>query len=372
MKIRTVLFAVCGALAPAGGSALADDISVGVSVDAPGEPVGSVDVFYDRLSSDGAWVDDAQLGRVFVPEQAGYVPYRDGHWVYTDVGFVWVSAEPFAWATSHYGRWGYSQDVDRWVWVPDLTWGPAWVDWSETNGEFGWAPMLPAAYVARGISAPVASWSFCPAEHVLDVQVSHYYEPAARVAVLQRSAQRIGGTATVGGARVVVGPSAQRLAAAHVNVKPTKLDMTIAGRMSATDAKAAVAHAQQNHAAIEQRNQQRVQADPKLRAVESKSPASHAAPAKTENRTEPAKPQPARPETVKPEATKPQVTKPEPTKPQVTKPLVTKPELTKPEVTKPEVTKPEPTKPQVTKPEPAKPEATKPEPAKPEKKEPPR
>src|SRR5215470_15104185 len=67
---------------------------------APGASVDSVDVFYDQLSPYGYWVDDPQLGHVFMPSDANYVPYSQGYWQYTNLGFVWVSDEPFGWATS--------------------------------------------------------------------------------------------------------------------------------------------------------------------------------------------------------------------------------------------------------------------------------
>src|SRR5579883_3492159 len=109
MQIRTALFVLCGAFAPASAPALADVVAADVSIsDVPGVPVASTDVFYDRLSPYGTWMDEPTLGNVFIPAQDGYVPYRTGHWAYTDAGFVWVSTEPFAWATSHYGRWGFS------------------------------------------------------------------------------------------------------------------------------------------------------------------------------------------------------------------------------------------------------------------------
>src|SRR5580700_597531 len=98
-------------------------------------PVGELDAFHARLSPYGAWIDDARLGRVFVPDRPDFVPYRDGRWRYTDAGMQWESAEPFGWATSHYGRWGFSQQLARWAWVPDLRWGPAWVDWVEADGD---------------------------------------------------------------------------------------------------------------------------------------------------------------------------------------------------------------------------------------------
>ena len=43
----------------------------------------SVDVFYDQLSPYGVWVDEPDVGRVFIPNEDGFVPYTVGHWQYT-------------------------------------------------------------------------------------------------------------------------------------------------------------------------------------------------------------------------------------------------------------------------------------------------
>src|SRR6185312_7476886 len=92
-----------------------DDYDSSYGGEPPGEPISSVDVFYDQLAPYGYWVQDPSAGTVFIPSQDGYVPYRNGHWDYTDVGLVWTSDEPFAWATSHYGRWWFSNTFSRWV-----------------------------------------------------------------------------------------------------------------------------------------------------------------------------------------------------------------------------------------------------------------
>src|SRR5437764_8550383 len=135
------------------------------------------------------WVDDPDLGTVFVPDQSGYVPYRNGYWDYTDVGMVWVSNEPFAWVTSHYGRWWYSDGLQSWAWVPDTTWGPSWVDWRESGDYLGWAPLPPQIVVERGDSVPIAAWHFAPAARIVDHNVSRYFVPRERVAEIRRDAR---------------------------------------------------------------------------------------------------------------------------------------------------------------------------------------
>ena len=291
----------CSLVAPAIAPAFADDIGGDVYITAaPGEAVGSVDVFYDQLSPYGVWVDDADLGRVFIPDQDAFVPYRNGHWQYTDAGFVWVSAEPFGWATSHYGRWGFSPAYSRWVWQPDTTWGPAWVQWSQADGDFGWAPLQPDAYVGFGIEQPVDAWRFCPADHVLDENIVRYYEPRERVEVIRTRAQPLNHRVAIGGAQLHVGPSAAMLREHHVTAKRVKLDQKISGRMTATEAKTAVEHARTNKAEVEKKNTARLETKSNLRDVETKvkakSPETHAKARPTETKR-PEQTQTKKPET---------------------------------------------------------------------------
>src|SRR5215813_549857 len=171
--------------------------------EAPGAPVASVDVFFDQLSPYGVWVDEPDVGRVFVPDTPNYVPYTTGHWQFTNLGFVWVSSEPFSWATSHYGRWAFSRYFGRWYWLPDTEWGPAWVEWRETGTDFGWAPLAPEIVVRAGWQPPVEAWRFCSAEHVLDVNLVRYYEPRERVVEIHRESRPLQAYATVSNVKVV-------------------------------------------------------------------------------------------------------------------------------------------------------------------------
>src|SRR6185295_7816837 len=94
-------------------------------------PQGDVDVntFYDQLSPYGDWVQSREYGWVWVPNvDAGWRPYTEGRWVYTDFGWTWVDDEEWGWAPFHYGRW-YEDASLGWAWVPGSEWGPAWVSW---------------------------------------------------------------------------------------------------------------------------------------------------------------------------------------------------------------------------------------------------
>jgi hypothetical protein len=285
-----------------------------------GEPVASVDVFYDQLSPYGAWVDEPGLRqRVFIPEQAQFVPYTDGHWQYTSVGFVWISSHPFDWATSHYGRWVYSRPYGRWAWLPDTQWGPSWVEWRESGDDFGWAPLAPQIAIEIGYAPPPESWHYCAAAHVLDPDPRRYYVPASRVVEIHRSARPIEHYAQISGARVVVGPSAAVLHAHQVAARPTKIVQARAiGRLQPAEAQVAVKHAEEHRAVYEQQNKQRIERTPALRQVEVKAAAS--APPRQPPPAQ-AKPQPPaaqpRPEARPPEHAQPaQVRPPEHGQPQ--------------------------------------------------------
>lgn len=116
---------------------------------APGDDQGvSYQTFYDNLSNEGTWVQTDDYGYVFQPavQDPDWAPYTDGHWVYTDQGWTWISDEPWGWATYHYGRW-INIDGTGWVWVPGYRWAPAWVSWRYGGGYCGWAPLPPETFI---------------------------------------------------------------------------------------------------------------------------------------------------------------------------------------------------------------------------------
>src|SRR3954470_1830819 len=111
----------------------------------------SYDLFYTRLEPYGSWLETHDYGYVWQPREAGsanWRPYANGHWVYTDAGWAWVSEERFGWATYHYGRWTRLRTVG-WVWVPGDEWAPAWVSWRKSDDYVGWAPLPPEAQFDR-------------------------------------------------------------------------------------------------------------------------------------------------------------------------------------------------------------------------------
>jgi hypothetical protein len=105
-------------------------------------------MFYEKLDPYGEWLETKDYGYVWQPREAetsrDWRPYTEGHWVYSDAGWTWVSDEKFGWATYHYGRWVRLRRIG-WVWVPGEEWAPAWVSWRTSKDYVGWAPLPPEA-----------------------------------------------------------------------------------------------------------------------------------------------------------------------------------------------------------------------------------
>jgi hypothetical protein len=126
-------------------------------------------VFYDALRDYGDWTLIEPVGWVFRPNVVWnqWQPFDDGFWAPTDVyGWVWISSEPFGWATYHYGRWFFDQ-FQGWVWAPGSDWGPAWVRWEMAGDYVGWAPLPPTSdgYNLTGSTlegAPGSSTHYAP------------------------------------------------------------------------------------------------------------------------------------------------------------------------------------------------------------------
>ncbi|MEI9929522.1 MAG: DUF6600 domain-containing protein [Rhizomicrobium sp.] len=118
---------------------------------------GDVDVisfqsFHDKLQPYGKWVDHPRWGRAWHPYASNFRPYENGHWEDNDeYGSVWVSADPWGDTPYHYGRWGYDQSYGGWLWVPDYTWGPAWVTWRTSDDNLGWFPIPPREWDGYGV-----------------------------------------------------------------------------------------------------------------------------------------------------------------------------------------------------------------------------
>ncbi|MDD4972290.1 MAG: hypothetical protein PHT07_22915 [Paludibacter sp.] len=140
----------------------------------------SFQVFYDELSPYGQWIDYSDYGYVWLPDAASdFVPYStDGHWILTDYGWTWASDFDWGWATFHYGRWSFN-DSFGWFWVPDNEWGPAWVNWREADGYYGWSPMEPGVSLSmsfdRGYDRFNDHWMFVRSIDFERDDVHNYY-----------------------------------------------------------------------------------------------------------------------------------------------------------------------------------------------------
>jgi hypothetical protein len=117
---------------------------IAVAESSPANASASFSFFYSNLSPYGSWVVSSSYGQVWRPSvyTAGWNPYYDGHWVYTDVGWTWVSDYPWGGVCYHYGTWDFEPALG-WVWVPGYVWAPAWVEFRTGPDYVGWAPVPP-------------------------------------------------------------------------------------------------------------------------------------------------------------------------------------------------------------------------------------
>lgn len=100
--------------------------------------------YYDEeLSANGSWLYvNTYNSWVWRPRVAvGWRPYYYGAWHRGPSGcLIWASYEPWGWVPYHYGRWAYDSFYG-WVWLPGLSYAPAWVYWMYGPSYVGWAPM---------------------------------------------------------------------------------------------------------------------------------------------------------------------------------------------------------------------------------------
>jgi hypothetical protein len=169
---------------------------VQISSHSPGNQI-SVSYFYDNLSPYGEWFQDPRYGWCWTPYDvsAEWRPYSDGRWEYSDYGWSWASAEPWGWASYHYGRW-FFDDSYGWAWVPGTEWAPAWVAWRYGDNYIGWAPLPPSAgwnaSAGLGFSdfggIQSSQWCFVPNDRVFDVNIRIQVISVARnVTMIERS-----------------------------------------------------------------------------------------------------------------------------------------------------------------------------------------
>lgn len=100
------------------------------------------------LNGYGEWVSINNYGNVWHPYAVNdWMPFDNGHWVYANANWTWISYEPFGWIVYHYGYW-YDDPFYGWVWMPsDGIWSPANVMWTNYGDYIGWAPLAPRGVV---------------------------------------------------------------------------------------------------------------------------------------------------------------------------------------------------------------------------------
>jgi hypothetical protein len=141
-------------------------------------PAVSFQVFYDELSPYGTWVDNPDYGYVWSPNVGpDFVPYAtNGHWIYTEAGWTWLSDYAWGWAPFHYGRWFNDPNYGP-MWIPDTVWGPGWVSWRSSDYYYGWAPMGPSIAMgySRPYSVPYNNWTFILGNRFGTANMNRYY-----------------------------------------------------------------------------------------------------------------------------------------------------------------------------------------------------
>jgi hypothetical protein len=171
----------------------------------------SIDVFVDQLSPYGRWVNSPSYGQVWVCNESGFTPYyTNGHWVYTNFGWTWVSNYNWGWAPFHYGRWAYDPFYG-WMWVPGYEWGPAWVGWRTGGDYYGWAPLAPGINISLGFSwgnyMPANRWCFVPRRYISDPYFHRYAIDRGRNVTIINNTTIIKNTNVYRNTRYVAGPS---------------------------------------------------------------------------------------------------------------------------------------------------------------------
>jgi hypothetical protein len=178
----------------------------------------SVSFFHEELSPYGRWVVAGSYGDVWVPGgvTAGWSPYVDGEWVWTDYGWTWVAYDSWGDIPYHYGTWVLA-DSYGWAWVPGTVWAPAWVTWAYTDDYIGWAPVPPTfilsanGYYGRPIVVSEARYCFVPTSRFVGVNVSTVRVPVQQNATIFTRATKTTSFKVSGGIVHTAGPPPSRI-----------------------------------------------------------------------------------------------------------------------------------------------------------------
>ena len=211
----------------------ATDVNVDVNLGGSAEI--DIGVFNDQLSPHGKWLEVAEYGRVWQPNEVvtdtEWRPYlNNGHWVWTDGGWYWESSYAWGWAAFHYGRWNHV-DKYNWVWSPDVTWAPAWVSWRQSDSVYGWAPLGHGTRFEGGVliggDAEIHAdfYSFVPAKSFLTVDLHTVALPRAQNVTVYKETKTVSNSYVYNDNRVVNNgiPVKQVSAATRQEIAPVKI-----------------------------------------------------------------------------------------------------------------------------------------------------
>jgi Family of unknown function (DUF6600) len=231
---------------------LAGLVSFGAAAAANASASVNLSFFHETLAPHGRWVATVSYGEVWVPAvSAGWAPYVNGEWLYTDWGWTWVSDDPWGEIPFHYGTWVWVSHWG-WAWVPGTVWAPAWVTWAYTNDCVGWAPvptsfvLTASGYFGRPVVVAETRYVFVPARQFVGVRVTSVRMPPRRNAALLAEAHRVTAFQVTRGYVRNVGPPTSQVekavgrripqtAVASARVRPTTLadsGFTRASRMA--------------------------------------------------------------------------------------------------------------------------------------------
>lgn len=151
-------------------------------VSPPAKADASFGLFYSNLSRHGHWNVSASFGRVWQPAvyHSSWHPYYDGHWAYTDLGWMWISGYAWGPIAYHYGTWAFDPFLG-WVWLPGYAWAPSWVVFRQGPGYVGWAPVPPSFSVGVSfVDVDPGCYLFVPTRSFAGVRVRSVAVPATQ------------------------------------------------------------------------------------------------------------------------------------------------------------------------------------------------
>jgi len=130
---------------------------------------------FSQLDEYGQWIDVPGLGTIWKPDVSPqWQPYSDGHWVWTENGWMWDSYEPYGWVVYHYGYWDNDPQYG-WIWRPSYDWTPARVVWYNQNGYVGWAPRPSPEYPVSNVYISQTNyWVVVPQKNFVNDDVVKY------------------------------------------------------------------------------------------------------------------------------------------------------------------------------------------------------